>query len=88
MTRIINNKRHMQFRFCICYTFLLAYINIPVNFQWKRSADGSKEVPANFASEALKEVPASETLRAYTFFDYFICDILVVICKLDLVFCF
>ena len=39
-------------------------------------------------SEALKEVPASEALRACTSFDYFICDIPVVICKLDLVLCF
>ena len=35
-----------------------------------------------------KEVPAGEALRASTSFDYFICNIPVVICKLDLVFCF
>ena len=53
-----------------------------------RSADCSEEVPATFR-EALKEVPASEGLRACTFFDYFICiNIPVVMCKLDLVFCF
>ena len=44
--------------------------------------------PATFVSEALKEVPASGALRACTSFDYFICNIPVVICKLDLVFCF
>ena len=59
-----------------------------VNFQWKRSANRSKEVPATFDSEALEEVPSSEALRACTSFDYFICNIPVVICKLDLVFCF
>ena len=59
-----------------------------VNLQWKRSADPSKEVPATFRSKALEEVPASEALRACTSFDYFICNIPVVICKLDLVFCF
>ena len=32
-------------------------------FQWKRSADRSKEVPTTLGSEALKEVPASEALR-------------------------
>ena len=37
---------------------------------------------------SVKEVPASEDLRACTFFDYLICNIPVVICKLDLVFCF
>ena len=47
-----------------------------VSFQSKRSADRSKEVPA------------SEALQACTSFDYFICNIPVVICKLDLVFCF
>ena len=36
--------------------------NILVNFQWNRSADSSKEVPATFGSEALKEVPGSEAL--------------------------
>ena len=56
-----------------------------VNFQWKRSADRSKEVPATFGSEALKEVPASEALRTCTFFDYFICIYIpVFMCKLDL----
>ena len=35
-----------------------------------------------------KEVPTSEALRVYTSFDYFICNIPVFICKLDLVFCF
>ena len=50
-----------------------------VNFQWKRSADYSKEVSATFDSEALKEVPAGEALRACTSFDYFICNIPVVI---------
>ena len=68
-----------------------------VNFQWKRSADRSKELPATFGSEAvkevsareaLKEVPAGEALRACTSFDYFIGSVPVVICKLDLVFCF
>ena len=72
----------------------------------KRSADRSKEVPAPFGSEALKEMPSSEALkempssealketlssealRACTSFDYFICNIPVVICKLDLVFFF
>ena len=33
-------------------------------------------------------MPASEALRARTSFDYFICNIPVVTCKLDLVFCF
>ena len=47
-----------------------------VNFHWKRSADLSKEVPAG------------EGLRACASFDHFICNIPVVICKLDLVFCF
>ena len=47
-------------------------------------SEALKEVPG---SEALKEVPASEALRACTSFDYFICNIPVVICKLDLVFC-
>ena len=58
------------------------------SYQWKRSADRSKEVPATFGGEALKEVPASEALRGCTSFDYFICNIPVVICKLDLEFCF
>ena len=35
-----------------------------------------------------KEVPASETLRACTSFDYFICNIPVVICTLGLIFRF
>ena len=35
-----------------------------------------------------KEVPAGEALRPFTSFDYFICNIPVVICKLDLVFFF
>ena len=52
-----------------------------VNFQWKRSADHSKEVPATFGSEALKELPASEALRDCAFFDYFICNIPVAICN-------
>ena len=47
-----------------------------VNFHWRRRADCSKEVPAG------------EALRACTSFDYFICNIPVVICKLDLVFNF
>ena len=59
-----------------------------VNFQWKRSADCSKEVNATFGSEGLKDVSASEALRTYTSFNYFICNITVVICKLDIVFCF
>ena len=59
-----------------------------VNFQWKRSADRSKEVSATFGSEILKEVPASEAFRACNSFNYFICNIPVVIRKLDLVFCF
>ena len=55
----------------------------------KRSANCSKEVPATIGSEALKEVPAGEALRACTSFDYFICNIPVVIYELlDLVFCF
>ena len=45
-------------------------------------------MPATFGSEALKELPASEALRACTFLVYFLCNIPVVICKLDLVFCF
>ena len=52
----------------------------------KEAPDCSKEMPATFGSEALKEVPASEALRACTSFDYFICNIPVAICKLDLVF--
>ena len=47
-----------------------------------------QEVLVTFGSEALKEVPASEALQACTSFDYFICNIPAVICKLDLVFCF
>ena len=42
-------------------------------FQWKRSVHRSKEVPATFGSETLKEVPVSEALRACTSFNYFIC---------------
>ena len=63
------------------------YIKL-VNFQWKRSANHSEEVTATFGSEALKEVPASEALRACTFFRLFFFYFPVVICKLDLVFCF
>ena len=51
-------------------------------------SEALKEVPATFGSEALKEVPASETLRACTCIGYFICNIPVVICKLDFAFCF
>ena len=39
---------------------------LPDNFQWKRSTNYSKEVPATIGSEALKEVPAtvgSEALK-------------------------
>ena len=41
---------------------------------------------ATFGSEALKEVPASEALRACTFSTILLVP--VVVCKLDLVFCF
>ena len=44
---------------------------ILVSFQWKTSADHSKEVPATFRGEALKEVPAGEVLRACNFFRLF-----------------
>ena len=39
-----------------------------------KSSDCLKEVAATFGSEALKEVPAGEPLRACNYFDYFICD--------------
>ena len=52
------------------------YILKLVSFQWKRSTD------------RLKEVQACEASRACTSFDQFILQYSVVICKLDLVFCF
>ena len=53
---------------------LLTFIS-QVSFQWRKC-------------QPLKEVQASEALRAWASFDYFICNIPVVICKLDLVFRF
>ena len=47
-----------------------------------------KEVPAIFGSEALKEGPAGEALGTCTSFNYFTCNIPVVICKLGLYFVF
>ena len=71
----------------MCTTHVHTFLRL-FNSQWKGIADRSKEVPATFGSEALKEVPASKALRACISFNYFICNISVLICKLDLVFRF
>ena len=47
----------------------------------EKSSDCLKEVAATFGSEALKEVPAGEAFQACNYFDYFICNILDVICN-------